>query len=202
MALTSTTTNNADASVIAATPGVVGQSAEIASFERAVVEFFLEAADLLGVPKSVAAIYGIIFASPQPLSFADIEQRLAISKGSVSQGLRVLREVGAISVTGAVKAMTDSNSDSVLQVKTQDRAAARRDLYVPDLELRKVVSHFLEKRLSRHLEAGKVRLTALDEAVPKGPTGAVLRERMRSLKDWHRKTRALMPIAKAFLKVT
>lgn len=202
MAPTSTTANNADASVIAAPRGGGDQSAEIASFERAVVEFFLEAADLLGVPKSVAAIYGIIFASPQPLSFADVEQRLAISKGSVSQGLRVLREVGAINVAGAVKTVTDGTASPALHGKSQDRAPARRDLYVPDLELRKLVSHFLDKRLSRHLEAGKMRLTALDEAVPKGPAGEVLRGRMKSLKDWHRKTRALMPVAKAFLKVS
>lgn len=70
--------------------------AEVVNFERQVVDFFVSAADLLGVPKSVASIYGIVFASPVPLSFAEIEARLDISKGSVSQGLRVLREVGAI----------------------------------------------------------------------------------------------------------
>ena len=60
------------------------------------VGFFIDAADLLGVPKSVAVRYGIVFASPQPLSFADIEARGTLSKGSVSQGLRVLRQMGAI----------------------------------------------------------------------------------------------------------
>ena len=52
----------------------------VVSFETEVVGFFVDAADLLGVPKSVAAIYGIIFASPQPISFASIEARLDISK--------------------------------------------------------------------------------------------------------------------------
>ena len=66
------------------------------AFDESLVDFFVSAADLLGVPKSVAAIYGIVFASPVPLSFAEIEARLDISKGSVSQGLRVLREVGAL----------------------------------------------------------------------------------------------------------
>ena len=60
--------------------------------------FFLEAADILGVPKSVAAIYGICFASPQPLGFSEIQARLDISAGSISQGLRVLREIGALKV--------------------------------------------------------------------------------------------------------
>ena len=58
------------------------------------VGFFIDAADLLGVPKSVAVRYGIVFASPQPLSFADIEARGTLSKGSISQGLRVLRKMG------------------------------------------------------------------------------------------------------------
>ena len=67
---------------------------EQAAFDAAVVDFFVDAAGLLGVPKSVAAIYGIVFASPEPLSFADIAARLDISKGSISQGLRILREIG------------------------------------------------------------------------------------------------------------
>ena len=70
------------------------RSASIVGFEEAVVDFFVDAADLLGVPKSVAVLYGIVFASPQPLSFADIQARGTLSKGSVSQGLRVLREMG------------------------------------------------------------------------------------------------------------
>ena len=72
-----------------------------AEFEQAVVELFAQAADTLGIPKSVTAIYAVIFASPRPLSFADVESRLGLSKGSVSQGLRVLRKVGAIRAVDA-----------------------------------------------------------------------------------------------------
>ena len=77
------------------------RSASVVGFEEAVVDFFVDAADLLGVPKSVAVLYGIVFASPQPLSFADIEARGTLSKGSISQGLRVLREMGAIKEVSA-----------------------------------------------------------------------------------------------------
>ena len=69
---------------------------DAAAFEQAMVGFFTEAAEMLGLPKSVAAIYAVIFASPRPLSFADVETRLQLSKGSVSQGLRFLRQIGAI----------------------------------------------------------------------------------------------------------
>ena len=69
-------------SAVASAPavGVVqgeGREPGLVVFEEALVGFFVEAADLLGVPKSVAIIYGIVFASPQPVSFAEIEARLA-----------------------------------------------------------------------------------------------------------------------------
>jgi DNA-binding transcriptional regulator GbsR (MarR family) len=160
-----------------------GRPADQVAFETAMVDFFVDAADLLGVPKSVAAIYGIVFASPVPLSFADIGGRLDISKGSVSQGLRVLKEVGAL--------------------KEVSTAADRTELFTPDLELRKLVARFLENRLQKQLAAGGTRLTALAKAVP-GQNGQakILRDRLKQLQNWHDKARALMPMAKVFLKLT
>lgn len=157
--------------------------ADQVGFETALVDFFVDAADLLGVPKSVAAIYGIVFASPAPLSFAEIEARLDISKGSVSQGLRVLKEVGALK---EVSTPTD-----------------RAELFTPDLQLRKLVARFLENRLQKQLAAGSTRLTALAKAVPGRKADAVvLRDRLKQLQNWHDKARALMPMAKVFLKLT
>ena len=157
--------------------------ADVVAFERAMVDFFVDAAELLGVPKSVAAIYGIVFASPAPLSFADIESRLDISKGSVSQGLRVLREVGA--------------------VKEVSTAKDKTELFEPDLELRKLVGRFLENRLKRQLDEGGSKLANLNRAIPgKNGDAAILKRRMVSLNDWHRKAKALLPIAKTFLKLS
>lgn len=157
--------------------------AEVVAFEAAVVDFFVGAADLLGIPKSVAAIYGIVFASASPLSFADIETRLRISKGSISQGLRVLREVGALKEVSA----------------REDRS----ELFEPDLELRKLVGRFLENRLQKQLDAGNGRLDTLARAVPGGRTveAGILRQRLRHLQATHQKARALLPIAKTFLKL-
>lgn len=156
--------------------------AEVVAFERATVEFFVDSAELLGVPKSVAAIYGIIFASPAPLSFADIEARLDISKGSVSQGLRVLREVGAVK---EVSAKTD-----------------KTELFEPDLEMRKLVARFLENRLAKQLGQGGSRLDALGKKIPgKNGEAAILKRRLVSLQDWHSKAKALLPLAKTFLKL-
>jgi DNA-binding transcriptional regulator GbsR (MarR family) len=159
-----------------------GRPADVVAFEGAMVDFFVDAAELLGVPKSVAAIYGSVFASPVPLNFADIESRLDISKGSVSQGLRVLREVGA--------------------VKEVSSDADKAELFEPDLELRKLVARFLENRLAKQLQSGGSRLDALTKSIPgKNGEAAVLKARVKQLQNWNSKAKALLPIAKTFLKL-
>jgi len=160
-----------------------GRAEESVEFDRQVVDFFVGAADLLGVPKSVAAIYGIVFASPLPLSFAEIEARLDISKGSISQGLRLLRDVGALKEVSS----------------SRDRA----ELFAPDLELRKLVGRFIENRLEKQLTAGRSKLEALSRSVPgTNAEGAVLQKRLKSLSDWNSKARALLPVARTFLKLS
>jgi HTH-type transcriptional regulator, glycine betaine synthesis regulator len=163
---------------------IAGRDPGVAGFDDSMVSFFVDAADLLGVPKSVAAIYAICFAAPEPLSFADIEQRLDISKGSISQGVRVLREVGAL--------------------KSLSRPGDRREFFEPDLELRKLIVHWLDARVQTHLDVGQDRLQALAKGVPGGSArgSRVLRDRLDSLQSWHDKTRALLPMVKAFLKIS
>jgi DNA-binding transcriptional regulator GbsR (MarR family) len=178
--------SRASSTPAASDPGLVlpgERPADQVAFETSMVGFFVDAADLLGVPKSVAALYGIVFASPVPLSFAEIEARLDISKGSVSQGLRILREVGAI--------------------KEVSRAEDRAELFTPDLEMRKLVGRFLENRLEKQLAAGGARLTALGRSVPgRSSEATVLRDRLKQLQNWHDKARKLLPVAKTFLKLT
>lgn len=160
------------------------READVVAFERAVVNFFVEAASLLGVPKSVAAIYGIVFASATPLTFAEIEARLDISKGSISQGLRVLREMGALQEVSA--------------------EADRAERFTPDLELRKLVQRFIEHRLQEQLAAGQSRLHGLSDLIPShDPAQAQdLRKRIKHLQTWHDKARAVLPVIKTFLALT
>lgn len=172
-----------------------GRSAEIVLFEAQVVSFFVDAAGIFGIPKSVAAIYGICFATPQPLSFADISERLEISQGSISQGLRVLKDVGALLVVGTYE---------------------RREYFGPEVELRKLVSSFLEERLERQLNASNGHLQAMKKLIPSAevlnrpslgltpsPTDAVDRliARLKYIENWHQRARDLVPLARAFLKL-
>ena len=160
-----------------------GRLSEIVQFEELVVAFFLESAAILGVPKSVAALYGICFASPEPLSYTDIQARLNLSSGSISQGLKVLREMGALKV---VHTATDS-----------------RELMTPDLELRKLTQHWLTERLQRQLTAGRSRLQTIAKSVPgdRAPSSKVLRDRIKSLQGWHDKASSVLPFVRTALKL-
>lgn len=154
------------------------------AFEREMVAFFVDAAELLGVPESIAAIYGIVFAAPEPLTFAEIEERLDFSKGSISQGMKVLREIGAVQ-----------------EVSTDHERKAR---FSPDLELRRLIQRFVEQRLETQLARGKSRLTALKQHAVSFPEAQqeVLTLRLHKLRRWHDRANALMPVMKAFLKLT
>jgi DNA-binding transcriptional regulator GbsR (MarR family) len=169
-----------------------GRAAEVIQFEAEVVSFFIDAADMLGVPKSVAAIYAICFASAEPLSFADVHDRLDVSQGSVSQGLRILRKVGALRVVDIRSHPTD---DGCLKV------GERRDYYTPDLELRKLAYHLIEERLGRQFKGGEARLQAIKAAIPTQDIAAAkeLQGRLRQLQGWHGKGQALLPLVKTFL---
>lgn len=151
------------------------------AFEEEMVSFFVSSADALGVPKSLAAIYGIVFASPEPLTFSQIQDRLAISNGSVSQGLKVLREIGAVDERGI-------------------RGGPGRG-YSPNLELRKLIGRILDQKLGQQLKAGQSRLEAITGSIPSGAVGEAeeLKRRVNSLIEWHRQASALIPLARALL---
>jgi DNA-binding transcriptional regulator GbsR (MarR family) len=146
-----------------------------------VIDTFVHFGDVLGVPKSVAEIYGFLFASARPLAFQEIVVRLRLSKGSVSQGLRLLRGIGAVRLVYV--------------------AGRRRDHFVPETELRALLSGLLREKVRPHLEGGLARVDALAALARTTDLGAgdsgdarVLRQRADKLRAWHRKARTVVPI--------
>lgn len=109
--------------------------------ETEVISIFVKMAQTLGAPRSLGEIYGLLFATPQPLSFQDIHDRLDLSKGSVSQGLRFLRTVGAIQPVPV--------------------EGDRREYFEPVVELRALVGGFLKERINPQLAEWGVRAKAL-----------------------------------------
>ncbi len=109
--------------------------------EAQVVAVFVQLAQAMGMQRSLGEIYGLLYATPEPLAFQDIVDRLGLSKGSVSQGLRFLRTVGAIQPVVV--------------------AGDRREFFEPVLELRALVGGFLKERLNPELESWGVRAKSL-----------------------------------------
>ncbi len=146
-------------------------------------QFFGGMAQVFGLPRSVGQIYGLLFASPGPLSFSDIVARLEISKGSASQGLQFLRNLGAVHEAAA-------GADS-----------ERREYYQPELGLRKLMAGLLREKVEPLAKDGPAWLAQL-RAGAAGAAGAeaeFFQERVEQIEAWNRQLRRLLPVLKTLL---
>ena len=148
-------------------------------WEVAVIDLFLNAANSFGLAKSYGQIYGLLFCRDQPLAMDEVMELLQISKGSASQGLRALRQLGAVS---SVFAPGD-----------------RRERYMAESRLRKLVGGFLREQADPHLEKGTARLKQIESLVNDiEDVGARKRgvRRHEILSGWHRQMSRLLPWVK------
>lgn len=151
-------------------------------FEQECVSFFAEVVQLFGVPKSVGQIYGLLYASPEPLGFPDIVERLDISKGSASQGLQLLRSLGAI-----------NEAD-------QREVAARGVAYEPELSLRQLVTGVLRERIAPMATTGTDRLKRLKELAGEAPENTTFYlERAKQLETWRKRFNTVLPLLTTLL---
>ena len=148
-------------------------------WESAVIDLFLHAANSFGLPKSYGQIYGLLFCRDQALSMDEVMELVQISKGSASQGLRALRQFGAVSSTFA--------------------PGDRKERFVAEIRLRKLVSGFLREQADPHLEKGVARLKQI-EGLLEGSTSksSMIRgtRRHEILSGWHRQMGRLLPWVK------
>ncbi len=160
------------------------RSAQDVHFEEECVEMFSGFLHVLGVPRSIGAIYGMLFASAEPLCFADLVARLEASKGSVSQGLAFLRQSGAVQVV----------------VVPGDR----REFFEPELSLRRLASGLIQERiepLAREAPGALARLRQ-HAANSQGARRDFQVERIEQLEIWHRQLGRLLPVIQTILKVS
>ena len=158
-------------------------SGRLTPAEREVVEFFVHLGRYFSLPRSVGEIYGLLFAAGGPMTLDDLVQRLGISKGSASQGLRLLRGVGA--------------------VKVGYRPGDRKDYYEAEVELPALVRGFLRDQLSVRLGHANERLGRLMQVVEDPANGAPdgLSHRVERLVSWQKKAKRLVPLVSTFLKM-
>lgn len=139
-------------------------------------------AGYLSLPRSVGEIYGLLFATGEQLTLDDLVVRLGISKGSASQGLRVLRGAQAVRVS--------------------HRTGDRKDYYEAELELPSLAKGFLRDHLVSKFERVDQRLgqisAMLADPSSKAPEG--LAGRVERLRAWQSKGSRLLPLVSAFLK--
>lgn len=168
---------------------------ETRKFEEECVDFFAETVQVFGVPRSVGQIYGLLFATPDPLSFSDIVERLEISKGSASQGLHLLRTLGAVFLA---EQLPGGSSERQLGLAVSE--SSRREYYSPELQLRKLVSGVIGERLGPLTSTGKLRLRRLREIAESGNLGSGFKlDRVRQLETWRRRSMAVLPVLNALL---
>ena len=158
------------------------KSPPLTAWETAMIDIFVRAASLVGLPRSIGEIYGLLYCSNKPLTFDELVGRLRISKGSVSQGLKVLRQLGA--------------------VKLHYVPGSRRDHYEPELSMRRLVRGFVKDQFEPHMLSGDQRLQNI-EALIQDEDDEVLREhaqsRLGTLRSWQQRTRKLLPVVMAVL---
>lgn len=149
--------------------------------ESGVVELFSGMASMLGLPPSIGAIYGLLFISEQPLCLDDLVARLGISKGSASQGLGVLRRLGAL------------------------RAASpngRREYFAADLHLKRLVGGFLRSEVIPQLDHGAETIATLRKSageLPDAGRQGFLKERLAKLETWQNRSRQVLGLLHRFL---
>jgi hypothetical protein len=160
---------------------------------------------VFGVPKSVGQIYGLLYASPEPLGFSDIVVRLEISKGSASQGLQLLRSLGAIRLADGLDDREHSHSHLHFPPHSHSDShsqanASRRAAYEPELSLRKLVSGVLQERITPLAVAGADRLARLRElAEQDGEGNDFYLDRAKQLNAWRRRLKTVLPMLSMLL---
>ena len=145
--------------------------------EVEVIHLFVQVARALGQPRSVAEIYGLLFASEKPLPMDTLIERLTLSKGSASQGLRYLEELGA--------------------VRTVYAAGDRRTHYEAVAELRNLAGKFLRHLILTHFEDTQSRLDRIGVQAQRlsGARREHMENRLKLLRRWEQTGRRIMPFA-------
>lgn len=149
---------------------------DLNEFEASMVSLGMSFAAAFSLPKSIGAIYGLAYASVEPLSLYEFADRLNIAVGSSSQGLRFLQRMGAI--------------------KPVRRSDQRKTLYAPEESMRRVVlgilnENFIPKltEIARDFPDMRSKLEEVDDPAERD----ILIKRMDNLESWASKSSNLLP---------
>ena len=146
------------------------------------IDFFVRMMGILGMPRSVGEIYGLLYFSEEPLSMDQIVQKLGMSLGSASQGLKTLRSLKA--------------------VRTSYVAGERKDHYQAETEFRRLFSNFLKEEILPHMESASERIKRMETVLPPDQSeDEFYRVRIEKLKKLTRAGGRLLPALAGLLKL-
>jgi len=159
------------------------EEVRLGELEVEAIEMFINFLRLIGLPKSVGEIYGLLFVAPKPMAMDEIMARLEISLGAASQGLKLLRSFGAVRVVY--------------------ERGDRRDHYVADLELSRFATAFIKDELQPRMDTAAERIKRMEAALAELPPKdrRATRERIDRLKHWLEKGRKILPWLIRFMKL-
>ena len=145
------------------------------ALEPDVIELFIVLAETFHLPRSLGAIYGLLFCREDPVPFDELVASLGLSKGSVSSGLKALQQLQAVRPV----------------IVGDDR----RSFFEAEIELRRMLSGFLESKLRPQLRRVDEKLEQLDQRLGSEPPQALrgLAERLAKFRTWSRRARDLLP---------
>lgn len=152
------------------------------ALERQVVDVFVDGVKVLGLPRSIGEIYGVLYISQAPLALDDLVARLGISKGSASQGLRALKTLGA--------------------VREVELDGERRTYFEPAVDLKRLVGGFIREQVRPHLDSGKQKIRRLSEAVEQETDPErrkFLVDRLERLENWMKRGGLTLPLIQKIL---
>lgn len=146
------------------------------------IDFFVRMMSMLGMPKSVGEIYGLLYFSQKPISMDQIVKRLRISLGSASQGLKTLRSLKA--------------------VRTTYMPGDRRDHYIAETEFRRLFANFIKEEITPHMESAKERIERMESVIPSTDRHAseFYQIRIEKLKKLTKASSRLLPALAGLLK--
>lgn len=155
------------------------------SLELEGIDFFVRLMNMMGMPRSVGEIYGLLYFSVKPLPMDAVASRLGISIGSASQGLKNLRALKAVRSTYV--------------------AGDRRDHYVAESEFRRLFSNFIKDEIMPHLESAKERILRMEKLIDSGDVEVENAEfyqiRIEKLKRLTKASSRLLPAMTGLLKL-
>jgi DNA-binding transcriptional regulator GbsR (MarR family) len=155
----------------------MNSDSKLSQLEEGVIALFADGVKVLGLPKSVGEIYGLLYIYEGSLSLDDLVERLDVSKGTASQGLRMLRTLGAI--------------------RECDVNTGRKTYYEADVELKSLVGGFIREEVRPHLNSAKDKIGFLKRELDEGDSFS--RDRIDRLDKWRSKASLLLPILQKIL---